>query len=134
MLSRTVIDANVAATWNVRPMPRCAIRCVASPRSGWPSKPDVAAVRRQFAVNDVEARRLARAVAADHRHHFARGDGERDVAHRIDAVERLGERTDAEQRSTHRVRRNRKVPPMPFGKTLTISRMPTPTHARQYSV
>ena len=27
-LSRTVIDANVAATWNVRPTPRRAIACV----------------------------------------------------------------------------------------------------------
>ena len=88
--SRTVIDANVAATWNVRPTPmprdgarRQAVDALAAEQHG-------AGVGRELAVDEVEARRLAGAVRADQRDQLAGGDGERHVAHGVDAAERLG--------------------------------------------
>src|SRR6266550_290951 len=94
-----------------------------------------------MAVDDVEAGRLAGAVGSDQRHPFSRADGKRNVVQRLNAVERLGDVFDAQQRGVpvihcRRARSNRRAaaPPTPMGKASTSSRMIAPNTLRQYSV
>ena len=80
--SRTVIDANVAATWNVRPTPRRAIARGGRPSMRAPASRTVPGVGRELAVDEVEAGRLAGAVRPDQRDDLAGGDRERHVVAR----------------------------------------------------
>src|SRR5439155_14461409 len=104
-----------------------------------------APVRRELAVDEIETGCLAGAVGSDHRDDLTRSDGERDIAYRFDAAERLGEAIHRE----HDRRRSRVVvgahrlmrasshctpPPMPMGNTSTSINIATPRSARQYSV
>jgi hypothetical protein len=58
---------------------------------------DAAFGRAEEAADQVEERRLAGAVGADHGAHLARLDGERDIAHGDKAAERLRHVVDFEQ-------------------------------------
>src|SRR5262249_40901279 len=85
-------------------------------------------------VDQIEARRLARAVRTDQRHDLAGADTERHIAHRPHAVERLRQARDVEKRVRHRRARRDSAPPMPRGNSVTSARIPPPTSARQYWV
>ena len=87
--SSAVICENSRMFWNVRPIPSFVIAC-----GGWPD--DLGAVeedraRRRLvdAREQVEERRLARAVRADERDDRAARDGEVDVVGRDEAAELL---------------------------------------------
>ena len=101
-----------------------------------PSKQDLAGIRRQLAVDDVEAGGLAGAVRADHGEELARADREADVADRAHAAEGLGQRRDLEHahgaRACARARERRRR--CRCGNASTSSRMMPPSSARQYSV
>ena len=69
---------------------RCARDGRASPRHGsTPSTRHLAAVARPVALEDLDRRRLARAVRAEEAEHLAREHVEVDSAHGLDAVVRL---------------------------------------------
>jgi hypothetical protein len=63
------------------------------------AEPDLAAVGRCQARDDVEERRLARAVRSDETGDRALADGQRAPGERLDAAEALGDPGDGEQRS-----------------------------------
>src|SRR5262249_11304979 len=100
-------------------------------------EPDLAGVRRELAVDHVEAGRFAGAVRADHGQELAAPDREAHVVDGAHAAEGFGQRADRQlahvgvfRRGTSRA----KPPTMPPGKARTSSRMMTPRSARQYSV
>ena len=87
MFSRTVIDANNAATWKVRPTPIRAIARGGKPSIRAPINVTVPAVRPQLAVDEIEARRFAGPVRSDQRDELPGPHIERDIANGIDAAE-----------------------------------------------
>src|SRR5262249_39054417 len=104
------------------------------------AEPDVARVRRELAVDHVEAGRFAGAVRPDQRQELALGDVEADVVDGAQAAERLcqvAHREHAHGRVEGRALRDSKLvspPTTPPGKASTRSRITPPSSARQYSV
>ena len=88
-LSRTVSFGKRLVTWNVRAMPSAVRRWLAQPVTSSPKSRTCPAVARQDAGDDVEQRRLARAVRADDRLAVAREDLQVDVLDRVQAAEAL---------------------------------------------
>ena len=87
MVSSTVSDGKMLATWNARPMPWRTI-------SGGERPADVDAVEQdrpesgpQRAGDQIEERALAGAVGADHGGERTVGKVERDIVGRLDAAE-----------------------------------------------
>src|SRR6185312_5862249 len=97
---------------------------------------DLARVRRELAVDHVEAGGLAGAVRTDHGEEFARVDRETRFVDGVHAAERFAERADGEHGHGARLLRSSAAaaPTMPCGKASTSTRMMTPSSARQYSV
>jgi hypothetical protein len=69
------------------------------------AEPDLAAVGRRQARDDVEERRLARAIRSDETGDRALADGQRASGERLDTAEALGDPGDGEQRSRGRFSR-----------------------------
>ena len=65
MFSNTVSFGKMLVRWNERAMPMPQILCGATPVMSRPSRHDLAAVGLQVAGDQIEERRLARAVRAD---------------------------------------------------------------------
>src|SRR3990167_6192652 len=92
---------------------------------------DLPAARRKEPGQQVDARRLARAVRADQRAQLAVADGQVDAVDGRQAAEPAGEppgrEDDLAQGVARRVRHTRQTPARPPGKksTITMSRMPT---------
>ena len=100
-----------------------------------PFEPDAAGVGRELPVQHVEARRLPRAVRADHGEQLPGGDPEAHVANRLDAAEGLREARDLEDRGHAAVALGlshaRRPPTIPCGNASTMKRIVIPRSARQ---
>ena len=92
--SSTVISWNRRVIWNVRPIPRYARRHGRRPSIRSPSNQTSPASARHRAADQVEDRRLARAVRADQRGDRALGHGERAAVDGAQAAEVLLEALD----------------------------------------
>ena len=90
--------------------------------------------RRQQPRDQVEQRRLARAVRADHRAQLHRLHGEVDAGHGLQRAERAAELARLEQRRHARAPSRRAVPTSPPGRKITIRTNTTPVKIIQCSV
>ena len=129
--SATVIEAKVAATWNVRPDAK-APDVAGRHAGGVPAEDrDPAARRRKLAVDHVEAGALARAVRSDERKHLAGFEREAHAPDRLEAGIGLAELLDDEnahglsssrRAGARALRQASKAPTRPLGNS-TTSRM-----------
>ena len=91
MFSSTVSPRKNWLIWKVRASPRRARSACAQPVMSWPSSSTRPAVRRQHASDQVDERRLARAVRPDQRMPRAALEREIDVAGDMQRAERAVE-------------------------------------------
>src|SRR5262249_19267460 len=93
---------------------------------------DVTGIGHELAIDAVEASRLACTVRSDERDQLACGDRERHVVDGAHAAELLAQVFDAQ--GAHRRTRRARAPPNPIGNASTMTRISTPSAARQYCV
>ena len=118
--------------WNVRAMPRAHALFGRKRRDVAAVEQDRARGRREEAADQIEERRLAGAVGADHGAQLARLDGERDVVDGDQAAEALRDVVDLEQ--AHALAALRSMPSTPRGKNSTTSTKNSPMNDIQFSV
>src|SRR5262249_47488616 len=95
-----------------------------------------AGIRRQLAVDHVEAGGFAGAVRPDQREEFARREFECHIVDGAHAAERFRQARDREHAhgAALRGRHSAAAPARPLGKINTSTKMIPPSRARQYSV
>ena len=135
-LISTLNSGNTDVIWYERPMPSSARRYTGSCVMSRPSKRMLPASGTSSPDELVDQRRLAGAVGADHRVHFARLDGEVDAVGRGEAAEALDETRrpraascaahGALPRAARRARRGSRT--VPFFAVSTISTIAGPEH------
>ena len=95
--SSSVIDGNRARFWNVRAMPWSAMPCGGTPQQVGAVEVESAGRRLVDPADDVEHRRLARAVGSDQPADLTLVDRERQTVERNDATEAHGDVLHIEQ-------------------------------------
>ena len=91
---------NSRSVWKVRAIPSCVILCGGSPAMLSPLEQDLARVRPVDAGDEVEDRRLAGAVRADHADDLALVDVQVEPVDDAQAAERLRHAPELEQRAS----------------------------------